>query len=169
MRWVRGAYEVDTDCARLDMRLVCKALKTTYWGKSRTPAAMRKGFAHSRVVFGIYARKEGGALVGFARVVTDTSTFAWLADVFVDPARRGEGLGKFLIQCVRKHPDCRNVYRFMLATRDAHGLYEQNGWSPITDPETYMVLAKPDWWNTPQTGLENRKRSQKPLAGSQKF
>jgi N-acetylglutamate synthase-like GNAT family acetyltransferase len=83
-----------------------------------------------------------GIQVGFARVVTDRATFAWLADVWVEEAHRGRGIGHALMEAVVAHPDVQTLRRFLLATRDAHSLYAQYGFTPIDKPEAYMAVRK---------------------------
>ncbi|MBX7259733.1 MAG: GNAT family N-acetyltransferase [Candidatus Hydrogenedentes bacterium] len=81
---------------------------------------------------------------GCARVLTDGLTFGWLADVVIAPEFRGQGLGKFLVQCVLEHPDCVNLKQFLLATRDAHGLYTPFGWKPAPIPQNYLIRFDPN-------------------------
>ncbi len=85
---------------------------------------------------------DGQEQVGFARLVTDQATFAWLCDVFVLPSHRGMGLGRALARCAVEHPDVSGVRRVMLATRDAHGIYEPLGFSTLTDPGTWMSIRR---------------------------
>ena len=92
------------------------------------------------IVFGIY---KGGAQVGLARVVSDKATFAWICDVFVLSGHRGQGLGKWLMECAISHPDLQGLRRWMLATRDAHGLYEQYGFTQLEDPSRFMIRRNP--------------------------
>ncbi|NUM53388.1 MAG: GNAT family N-acetyltransferase [Candidatus Hydrogenedentes bacterium] len=139
MQWVNGAFAVDTDRNRIDFERVYAYLKTTYWAADRTYEEIRRAWEQSQLAFGVYASGLDGLQVGCARVVTDTRTFGWLADVFVDPDFRGQGLGKFLVQCVVDHPDCRDIRLFMLGTRDAHGLYERYGWEPPKYVERFMI------------------------------
>jgi GNAT superfamily N-acetyltransferase len=93
------------------------------------------------VCFGLYV--EDGTQVGFARVISDRATFAYLADVFVLPEQRGRGLSKWLVACVLEHPALQNLRRWMLATRDAHGLYERYGFTSLGDPKKFMEIAQP--------------------------
>jgi GNAT superfamily N-acetyltransferase len=90
-----------------------------------------------------FAAVTDGALVGFARVVTDRATFAWLCDVFVLPEHRGNGVSKLLMDAVTAHPDLAKVRNFMLATRDAHGLYAKYGFTPLAEPARWMAIRKP--------------------------
>ena len=91
--------------------------------------------------FGVY---RGAEQVGFARVVTDKATFAYLGDVFILDAHRGQGLSKRLMATIAAHPDLQGLRRFMLATKDAHGLYEQFGFRALGSPSTYMEILRPD-------------------------
>jgi GNAT superfamily N-acetyltransferase len=115
-------YEISTDKARLDLEVIVRLLRTTYWAAQRPREAIKRSILHS-LCFGLYWR---GAQVGFARVVTDFSTFAWICDVIVDEAHRGGGLGKRFVEEIVMHPEIVGV-RQLLATRDAHTLYEKFG------------------------------------------
>ena len=129
--------EISTDPNRLDMTLIHHCLsESAYWAIGRPREVVRRAFDNS-LCFGAY---DDGRLVGFARVVTDYATFAWLADVFVLEAYRGQGVGKALVQAVQDHEDLRAV-RILLATKDAHGLYAQYGYEPVA-PDRYMQRPK---------------------------
>jgi GNAT superfamily N-acetyltransferase len=108
------------------MDFVCAALAGTYWANSRPRAAIRKSVRNS-LCFGVYERR-GGRQVAFARVVTDRATFSWICDVVVDEKERGKGIGKLLMASVAGHPVVRGALN-ILATRDAHGLYERFGFA----------------------------------------
>ena len=120
-------YEVSTDPERLDAAAIHGFLTTAYWCAGIPREKVQRAIAGS-LPFGLYA--PGGEQAGFARVVTDRATFAYLADVFVLEAHRGSGLGVWLIECVVAHPDLQDLRRFHLATADAHGLYERFGFLP---------------------------------------
>jgi GNAT superfamily N-acetyltransferase len=90
-----------------------------------------------------FAARDGEEIVGFARVVTDRATFAWLCDVFVLPDHRGNGVSTLLMDAVMAHPDLQGVRNFMLATRDAHGLYTKYGFAPLAEPQRWMAIRKP--------------------------
>jgi GNAT superfamily N-acetyltransferase len=90
-----------------------------------------------------FAAYAGDELAGFARVVTDHATFAWLCDVFVLPPHRGKGVSKRLMDAVTAHPDLGRVRNFMLATRDAHGLYAKYGFTPLAEPSRWMAIRRP--------------------------
>ncbi|MBS1707289.1 MAG: GNAT family N-acetyltransferase [Armatimonadetes bacterium] len=119
--------EVSDDKSRLDIDLVCAWLKESYWASERPRELVEKSIAHSHC----FAAFVDGRQVGFARVVTDHATFAWLCDVVVDPSARGIGVGKALVQAVVDHPDYAEIRQVVLATKDAHGLYEQFGFQMI--------------------------------------
>jgi GNAT superfamily N-acetyltransferase len=137
----RGAYEVSTDRARLDLDVIHGFLAGAYWSQGIPRATVERAVAGS-LPFGLYA--ADGAQAGFARVVTDAATFAYLADVFVLPAHRGAGCGRFLVASVLLHPALQGLRRFLLATRDAHALYARYGFSPLPHPERLMEIGRPD-------------------------
>ena len=122
----RGEYEISTDPSRLDLDAIIRMLRTTYWAAHRPSEVIEKSIRHS-LCFGLYWR---GAQVGFGRVVTDWATFAWICDVIIDEAHRGGGLGKRFVEAIVMHPDIAGM-RQLLATRDAHTLYEKFGFERI--------------------------------------
>lgn len=142
--WTRGEYEISTDPARLDLDLTHRFLsEEAYWSPGVPRDVVERAIANS-MVFGAYHSGPGGsAQVGLARVVSDKATFAWICDVFVLPEHRGQGLGKWLMECATSHPDLQGLRRWMLATRDAHGLYEQYGFTPLDDPSRFMIRRNP--------------------------
>lgn len=130
-----------TDRARLDIDAIHGFLsRESYWVPDIRREFVERGIANS-LCFGTY---EGDRQVAFARVVTDGAGFAYLCDVFVVQEARGRGLGKRLMDFVFAHPDLQRVRRFMLATRDAHGLYAQYGFTPLTHPHRFMERYDPD-------------------------
>jgi GNAT superfamily N-acetyltransferase len=130
-------YEFSTDPDRIDAARVHELVSQhTYWAKGRTRAVMDAAIAGSRP-YGVF-RRDTGEQVAFARVVTDGVTFAWLADVIVDPALRGQGIGKRLVAGVVDDIEPLGLRRTLLATADAHGLYEQFGWTPVDDGYKWM-------------------------------
>ena len=131
-----STYEFSTDPARIDGARVHELISNTYWAKDRPRGVMDAAIAGSRP-YGVY-RRDTGEQVAFARLVTDGVTFAWLADVVVDPALRGRGIGKLLISGVVAEIEPLGLRRTMLATADAHGLYEQFGWVPVTEEYKWM-------------------------------
>ena len=140
MEWQRGEYTVSDDPARIDLQAVHRFLsEEAYWSASVPLEVVRRAIAGS-MVFGLY---HGPLQAGLARVVTDRATFAWVCDVFVLPDHRGHGLGKFLIECVLAHPELQGLRRWLLATRDAHALYEQFGFTAV-EPGRFMEIRGPD-------------------------
>ena len=131
----QGEFVISTDPARLDLDVIHGYLAgTSYWAAGRAREVVARALRHS-LCFGVYRDRQQ---IGFARVVTDFATFAWLADVFILDKYQGAGLGKWLIGCVLLHPDLQGLRRFLLATKDAHGLYRQFGWTELPAPERYM-------------------------------
>ncbi len=133
----RGEFVISTDPARLDIEMAHAYLANeSYWGTGRTLDVVRRSFANS-MCFGVYA---GDRQIGLARVVTDKATFAWLCDVFVLEPYRGQGLSKWLMECVIAHPDLQGLRRFLLGTRDAHELYARYGFRPLADPTRFLEV-----------------------------
>jgi GNAT superfamily N-acetyltransferase len=124
MNLEHGDYVLSDAAERIDVDFVCAALAASYWAQGRTRSAIEKSLSTS-LNFGVY-EKNGGAQVGFARVVTDEATFSWLCDVVVDERHRKKGLGGFIVASVLAHPRLMGT-KFLLGTRDAHGLYERFG------------------------------------------
>ena len=133
-----GNFEISTDRARLNLDRIEAFLGDSYWVVGRPRDVIERSIENS-LCFGVY-RKDDGLLVGFARVVTDYSTFSWLAGVYVDPAQRGAGLGRALVHAVVAHPALAGV-RMALTTRDAHGLYAQFGFEALPHSERWMLRA----------------------------
>ena len=141
-------FLISTDPAQLDVTAIHRYLsEESYWARHIPRATVERAIANS-LCFGAYA--PDGTLVGFCRVVTDRATFAWLCDVFVLPAYRGHGLGKQLVRTVLAHPDLQNLRRHLLATLDAHGLYEQHGYTPLRYPERWLERAQPNPYPAPE-------------------
>jgi ribosomal protein S18 acetylase RimI-like enzyme len=140
MEWRRGEYEVSDDAARIDVGVVHGFLTGTYWSEGVGQEIVAKAIRNS-LCFGVYRE---GELVGFARCVTDRATFAYVCDVFVAPAHRGRGLGKWLVECLLAHPDLQGLRRICLMTRDAHSLYRAFGFRPMPDATRYLEIHRPD-------------------------
>lgn len=130
----RDSFTISTDPARLDIDAIADMLTRAYWAKGRTRDVITRYIQHS-LTFGMY---DGDRQIGLARVVTDYTTFAWLCDVFIHEDYRGHGLGKWLMETIHAHPDLQGLRRWILATRDAHGLYKEFGWTPLANPERWM-------------------------------
>ena len=133
--WERGEYRISTDQRRLDIEVIHRFLSTSsYWAVGRPLEIVKRSIEHS-LAFGIY---KGQSQVGFARVITDYATFAWLADVFVLDAFRGQGLGKWLVEVIASYPELQGLRRWLLATKDAHELYRRAGFTELEDPKRWM-------------------------------
>jgi GNAT superfamily N-acetyltransferase len=135
----RPPFSVSTDPDRIDLDLVTGFLARSYWATGISRSIVERAVRGS-LCFGIY---EGTRQVGFARVITDAATYAYLADVFVLESHRGRGLAKWLMEVIMAHPELQRLRRFALATRDAHGLYAQYGFGPLGHPERHMEIARP--------------------------
>lgn len=136
--YTRGNYTISTDPARLDVDAIYAYLSRSYWAAGRPREIIELSLRHS-LNFGLY---HGEDQVGLARIVTDYAIFAYLCDVYVLEEHRKQGLGKWLIETMLKDPALAHVDRFMLATRDAHGLYAQFGFAPLTKPENFMMRSR---------------------------
>ena len=140
LRRVRAdGFELDSDPVRLDLDRVAGWLATdSYWARGRDRATVQRSFEAS-TGYGVYHPADGRQ-VAVARAVTDWATFAWLADVFVDPQVRGDGLGTWMVGEIRDHLQAAGVYRLLLATRDAHGVYARVGFGALREPQIWMEL-----------------------------
>jgi GNAT superfamily N-acetyltransferase len=145
----RGDYLISTDRTRLNIELIHEFLsQNTYWAVGRTREVVERSIENS-LPFGIY---KGDEQVGFGRVVTDYATFAWIADVFILSEHRGQGLSKWLMEVMLSHPQLQGFRRWVLATKDAHSLYERFGFIPLHRPERWMerpdpnMQESPDYW-----------------------
>jgi len=148
----RGEYSITTDPAAVDLDAVHSAIAASYWAEGIPRDLMRRAIDGS-LPFSLF---QGARQVGFARVVTDRATFAYLADVYVLEALRGRGLGRWLIETVMAHPDLQGLRRFSLATRDAHGLYARFGFTPLQRPELHMEIARPGLYRSGTEGNTER-------------
>ena len=147
MEYRLGEFVISTSRERLSLDVVHSFLTNCYWAKGIPREIVARSIEHS-LCFGIY--EGSGAQVGFARVVSDFATVAYLGDVFVLESHRGRGLSKWLMQCVMQHPALQHLRRWILLTRDAHGLYSQFDFTLVSAPERYMELHKPEIYKTPQ-------------------
>lgn len=136
-----GAYLISDDPARLNLDVIHGYLsRDSYWAQGVPRELVERSLANS-LCLGAYASDDGQ--VGLARVVTDYATFGWLCDVFVLDAHRGHGLGKALVQAVISHPRLQTLRRISLGTQDAHGLYQQFGFTPLAAPDRHMERRNP--------------------------
>jgi GNAT superfamily N-acetyltransferase len=143
--WQRSEYTISTDTARLDIGVIHRFLDTSYWAAGRSVETIRRSIENS-ISFGLY---KGDQQVGFARVITDYATFAWIADVFVLEPHRGQGLSKWLMEVIISHPELQGFRRWVLATKDAHELYRKFGFKELKLPERWMERRDPNTQETP--------------------
>lgn len=139
--WQNGEFTISTDRDRLPIEVIHKFLtEESYWAKERTLEQTAAAIENS-LSFGVY---QGENLIGFARVVSDFATFAYVGDVFVLQEFRGRGLSKWLMDVIVNYPDLQNLRRWVLATRDAHALYEKFGFAELRFPERWMEKTAPN-------------------------
>ncbi len=137
----KDGYTISTDQQLLQFDLIHSFLTSSYWSPEISMDVVKRAAAGS-IAFGMY--KDSGEQVGYARVISDCATFAYLADVFVLESERGKGLSKWLMECIQQLPELQNLRRWMLATRDAHSLYTQFGFTPLDNPDIMMQIARPN-------------------------
>ncbi len=142
----RGEFVISTDPGRLDLDVIHNFLTNCYWAQGVPREVVARSIEHA-LCFGVY--DGGGAQVGFARVISDFATVAYVGDVFVLESHRGRGLGKWLMQCIVQHPALQNLRRWILTTRDAHGLYAEVGFTAVKFPERYMERHNPNVYERP--------------------
>jgi len=142
-------YTISTDRTKLNVQTIYNFIsRESYWGKGRSVEVIKKSIENS-LPFGIYYKDE---MIGFARVVTDYATFAWIADVFILPEHRGKDLSKWLMETILMHPELQGFRRWVLATKDAHELYRKFGFQELNRPERWMerfdpnMTEAPDYW-----------------------
>jgi GNAT superfamily N-acetyltransferase len=133
-------YEVSTDPERLDLGFIHAFLEQSYWSPGVSREVVERAIANS-LPFGLYERS--GRQAGFARAVTDYAAYAYVGDLFVAAEHRGQGLGKFLVECLLAHPELQGLRRWALTTADAHGLYAQYGFGPPARPADQLFIERP--------------------------
>ena len=156
MEWRRGDYLLTTDPVRVDVEAVHAYLTTAYWSEGVPIEIVRCAIAGS-IPFSVWwepgaggearvpaGSSPGPAQVAFARAITDRTTFAYIADVYVLEAHRGRGLSRWMMEALLAHPDLQGLRRMVLATRDAHGLYAKFGFTPLASPPRWMERWDPD-------------------------
>ena len=131
-----GEYEISQDKRRLDVAAIHEYLTQSYWSVG-IPRSVVEHAIKGSLCFGVY---HHSMQIGFARVITDKATFAYLADVYILDPHRGKGLSKRMMKIIAAHPDLQGLRRFMLATRDAHGLYKQFGFTELSNPQRIMEI-----------------------------
>jgi len=163
MEWRRDGYSISTDRGRLDHEEIHAFLRESYWSPGIPREVVDRSIAGS-LPFGLYVdvdvdadadadadADEGGRQVGFARVITDYATFAYLADVYVLPSHRGRGLARWMMQVIHAHPDLQGLRRWLLVTRDAQALYRRVGWRDIAmeDCSRFMEIVDREVYRRP--------------------
>lgn len=136
----QASFLISTDPARLDVQAIHAYLTRSYWAAG-IPLETVQRCIEGAICFGVY---DDGRQIGFARVITDRATFAYLADVYILESHQRHGLGKWLMSVIMSHPDLQGLRRFSLATKDAHGLYAQFGFTPLLAPDRHMEIARPN-------------------------
>jgi len=138
--WRQGEYLISTDKRNLDLAVIHGFLTTSYWAAGISIDVVERSIEHS-LAFGVYKHNQQ---VGFARVITDYATYAYLSDVFILEPFRGQGLSKWLMDVIMAHPQLQGLRRWTLHTRDAHGLYQKVGFTGSAYPERYMERLFPN-------------------------
>jgi GNAT superfamily N-acetyltransferase len=136
--WTRDGFLITTDKARMNVAMIHDFLTNAYWAAGRTRDVVQQSIDNS-LVFGLF---EGDHQIGFARVVTDLATAAFLSDLFILDAYRGRGLGRWMVETILSHPECGKVPSWLLKTRDAHDLYGSFGFTPLPSPERFMIRVR---------------------------
>ena len=134
------SHSLSFDPAELDLDVIHGFLTTSYWSPGIPRETVARAIAGSLCVGAYRERRQ----IGFARVVSDRATFAYLADVFVLDGARGEGIGRAMVRALMEHPELQGLRRWFLATLDAHGVYETLGWQPVAHPERLLEITVPD-------------------------
>jgi GNAT superfamily N-acetyltransferase len=144
----RDEFVISTDPVRLDLDVIHEFLTNCYWAKGIPRDVVARSIEHA-LCFGIYDGSR--AQVGFARVISDFATIAYLGDVFVLESHRGRGLSKWMMECIMQHPALQGLRRWILLTSDAHRLYAQFGFTALKSADRYMELHRPDVYEIRKT------------------
>ena len=145
--WQCGEYVISTDKHLLDIPAIHSYLTASYWAQGIPFETVKKSIEHS-LSFGVYTQ---GKQIGFARVISDYATYAYIGDVYILADFRGRGLSKWLMRVIADHPELQGLRRWTLSTRDAHGLYRKTGFASPQHPERYMEKADPDVYKNLET------------------
>lgn len=140
MEWTKDDFSISTGKEKLDAAYIHRFLSQSYWAEEIPLEVVQRSIRGS-LCFGVYHNNKQ---IGFARIITDEATFAYLCDVFIDENFRGKGLSKWLMETIIAYPGLQGLRRFMLATRDAHGLYRQYGFTELTFTDRWMHKHQPD-------------------------
>jgi len=145
-------YVIDDDAGRIDLPRVHGWLASTYWSPGVSRDVVERAIRGSSLVIGAYASDGDRAQVGITRVVSDRATFAWLCDVFVDAPHRGRGLARAMVRFALDHPEHQGLRRWLLATKDAHGVYRALGFEPLPDADRWLTIRSPRRPSPPDLG-----------------
>jgi len=137
MNWSKAEFTVSDRNEDMDIPMIHGFLTTSYWAKGIDKSTIERAIANS-LCLGVFQNEKQ---IGFGRAITDRSTFAYLADVFILEEYRGRGLGKWLVDCFLEHQELQGLRRWLLATLDAHGLYRQKGFVPLQEPQRFMEIS----------------------------
>ena len=147
MTITKGKYSITTDKEKFDLNVIHSFLTTSYWAEGISKELVQRSIGGS-LCFGVFENDKAGVSagrqIGFARMITDRATFAYLADVFILEEYRGLGLSKWLMEFIMSHPDLQGLRRMILATRDAHALYRKFGFTPLTNVDRWMQIHDPN-------------------------
>ena len=147
MNFIKDRFIITTEKEKLDIDFIHSFLTRSYWAEGITKEVIKRSIGGS-LCFGVFendkANLSAGRQIGFARMITDKATFAYLADVFIVEEYQGLGLSKWLMEVIMSHPELQGLRRMMLATRDAHGLYEKFGFTQLTNVDRWMQIHDPD-------------------------
>ncbi len=160
MQFTNSNYHLTTDRSTIDYQVVHGFLSNCYWAECIPLSTLKRAFDHS-LCFSLFDDSEQ---VGFARVITDYATFAYLADVFIVESHRGRGLSQWMMECILAHPEVQDLKRWLLVTRDAHGLYAKNNFKPLSTPAMYMEINRMGIWKQMK---ENSERNQATAPGAE--
>jgi GNAT superfamily N-acetyltransferase len=160
MEWHREQYTINTDKSKLDIGMIHHFLYTSaHWAVGRPMRVVRKSIENS-LCFGLYI---GTDQIGFARIVTDAATVGWICDMFILPSHRGQGLGRWLVDCMLEHPDVKDLRRILLNTRDARELYiNYAGFRPLLAPESWLEKFNNSALGVTQTTVSHGSKDRKP-------
>lgn len=147
--FTKDNYSISTEKSKLDISVIHGFLSKSYWAEDIPVEIVKKSIENS-LCFGVYNEHiqamPAGRQVGFARVITDYTTFAYLGDVFIIESERGKGLSKWLMECILKHKQLQGLRNFCLLTRDAHSLYGQYGFENLKEPQNFMAIKKDNFY-----------------------
>jgi N-acetylglutamate synthase-like GNAT family acetyltransferase len=140
MEYFRDNFRITTDKGQMDIDAILRLLHTTYWAPNRSKA-LQEACMRSSLCYGLF---DGNEQIGYARVISDYATFAYLCDVIIAEPYQHRGLGKWLMECILEHPQLQGMRRWLLSTRDAKGFYAQFGFTPLSAPEKFMEIFRPE-------------------------